>query len=182
MSIFASKYLVPLLSLTVFCGCSITERQTPMPCQQSIECFPGFECISESCTACGTVCNENLGEGVSSKGASYCGADNVCIQIPPNAVIRPRSVYIEKSQATATIAGVDLLSPIYQVLPAPLETQEPMQIEIPVANTTTPTSTFIFHANDKMGPWTKLTGTSTFATAVGEATYLHYFVAGSSVD
>ena len=182
MNISIHKYFGFLFCLLFYCGCPITQRATPIPCQQSVECFPGFECINESCTACGTVCSENIGEGVSSRGGSYCGADNVCIQIPANALTKPRSVYIEKSQEITQLDGIAPLSPIYRILPSPLETQELIQIEIPVANTVTPTATFIYQADDKAGPWTKLTGTSTFATAIGKANYLHYFVAGNSID
>ena len=175
-----TKRFALLLALMAVLGCPISQRATPISCEQSIECFPGFDCINKSCTACGNVCRENLGEGVSSRGASYCGADNVCIQIPPNSLVAPRTLYIEKLAYTAEIPEIELLSPIYRVLPLPLQTNENVQIEVPIENTVTPTAAFVLHADAETGPWTRLTGTSTFATAIGTANYVHYFVAGRS--
>jgi len=162
----------------LFSGCPITEKQSPAPCTEHAECLPGFECRVARCVACDQVCLERPGEGVGPRGASVCGADNVCLHFPPDTLLTPQSVAIQRLPEGASLPNASSLSPIYSILPSDLMLEMEVTIEIPITSSTSPDQVAVYQSDTIDGPWTKLTGTSTTNTAIGVTDRLTLFTAG----
>ena len=169
-----------LLTLCTFVlACPITQKQVPAPCTESAECLPGFECEVGSCIACDKTCSENLGEGVGPRGAIVCGADNVCLHFPPDALSEPLTIFIEKLSDEPMTPQLQQLSEVYSAQPDGLMLESEVLIEIPITSSISPDRVFVFQSNHLDGPWVKLTGTSTTVTALGLTDHLSLFIAAT---
>ena len=177
MKHFHFYLLLILCSLAL--ACPITEKQAPAPCDEHAECLPGFECEVGNCVACDETCSENLGEGVGVRGAIVCGADNVCLHFPPNALSEPLTIFIEKLSDEPMTPQLKQLSDVYSARPGGLMLESEVLIEIPITSSISPDRVFVYQANHLDGPWEKLTGTSTTVTALGFTNNLSLFIAAT---
>ena len=173
-----TKFHLAWVMSLIFWGCPITQKQAPAPCSDQSECLPGFECRTGNCIACDKVCETNFGEGVGPRGAIVCGADNVCLHFPPNALAQPQNIFVEKLDVEPSIPNTVLLSAAYSAQPEGLVLDTEIRIEIPITSSASASRISVFQASSIDGPWEKLVGTSTSVTAIGSSNTLSIFAAG----
>jgi hypothetical protein len=172
-------YLLAALSSCTF-ACPITQKTAPSPCADHTECFPGFECRSGSCLGCDDVCEDNRGEGIGPRGAIICGADDVCLHFPPNALATPQTILIEKLMQIPLLPNATALTPVYSTRPEGLMLDSDIRIEIPITSSVGVSRISVYQADSMDGPWQELVGTSTTVTAIGNTNHLSLFVATRS--
>lgn len=172
------RWLVFAISIA-FAGCVPDDGGSLAPCSDQNTCLPGFRCLDKVCFACETgQCPGDQGSGVGPRGGVVCGADNVCLHIPVDALLTPITVAITRGSQTILIPGVTRLSNAYELLPTATPLQTPALVEIPVSTTIAIDRIAVYGAEKSEGPWWKLTGTSTSVTARGELSKLSVVAAG----
>ena len=166
-----------LALLTLLLASCVNESQLA-PCASDDLCLPGFQCLDGLCSPCsGDDCPTTRGLGIGPRGGTVCGAGDVCLHVPADALIQDVNLIVTSTLAGLRVPNLTHLSGVFEIRPSAVQLLQAATIEIPISSTIAVGRIGVYQATSTSGPWTKLSGTSNAVTARGETQALSLFTA-----
>ena len=169
----ASKHLA-WIALAVACGGGAPD----VPCSALGQCLPGFRCIENVCIVCGEDrCPAPAGLGT--EGGLICGADDVCIEIPRQALAARTSIAVSLARTASSTPALISLSPIYSITPTDTALMSPAKVDIPISSTIAVDRIGLYRGDSANGPWIRVEGNNNAVTASGRIDRLGFVTAAA---